>query len=102
MTALGQSRQPQKGCAQGEPASEKGLLWKPEQAASQIKFFFPRAQLPASTEAVAKAKAEITDALNPTLTAGLVALCRAKPEDPVKWLGAWLTAHNPKAAPGSS
>src|SRR3546814_18507419 len=35
MTALGQSRQPQKGCAQGEPASAKGLLWKPAQAASQ-------------------------------------------------------------------
>src|SRR3546814_1637295 len=35
MTALGQSRQPQKGCAQGEPGSAKGLLWKPAQAASQ-------------------------------------------------------------------
>src|SRR3546814_2011858 len=32
---LGQSRQPQKGCAQGDPASAKGLLWKPAQAASQ-------------------------------------------------------------------
>src|SRR3546814_13339353 len=35
MTALGQSRQPQKGCAPGDPASAQGLLWKPEQAASQ-------------------------------------------------------------------
>src|SRR3546814_2550177 len=35
MTALGQSRQPQQGCAQGDPASAKGLLWKPAQAASQ-------------------------------------------------------------------
>src|SRR3546814_3404600 len=35
MTTLGQSRQPQKGCAQGDPASAKGLLWKPAQAASQ-------------------------------------------------------------------
>src|SRR3546814_6427995 len=37
MTALGQSRQPQKGCAQGDPASAKGLLWKPAQAASQTR-----------------------------------------------------------------
>ena len=33
--------------------------------------------------------------VNPTLTSGLTALVKAKPEDPVQWLSDWLLAHNP-------
>ena len=33
--------------------------------------------------------------LQPTLTKGLVELCRAKPEDPRTWLAEWLLANKP-------
>ncbi len=33
--------------------------------------------------------------VNATLTAGLTALCKAKPADPVTWLADWLLEHNP-------
>ncbi len=33
--------------------------------------------------------------VNPTLTAGLTALSKAKPADPVVWLSDWLLANNP-------
>ena len=33
--------------------------------------------------------------LEPSLAPGLVALCRAKPKDPVRWLAAWLLEHKP-------
>ena len=33
--------------------------------------------------------------LTPTLTAGLVALCRAKPEEPAVFLAQYLKEHNP-------
>ena len=39
----------------------------------------------------AYAAAEIT----PTLTKGLVELCKTKPSDPVAWLGSWLLANKP-------
>ena len=31
--------------------------------------------------------------LTPALTAGLEALCRARPANPVEWLGEWLNVH---------
>ena len=31
--------------------------------------------------------------LTPTLTQGLMALCQARPKDPVTFLGEWLLAH---------
>ena len=34
--------------------------------------------------------------LTPTLTKGLIALCRAKPDAPVEWLARWLLDNNPK------
>ena len=33
----------------------------------------------------------------PTLTTGLVELCRTKPANPVAWLAKWLIANNPNA-----
>ena len=34
--------------------------------------------------------------INPTLTRGLVALCRERPADPVAWLAGWLHANKPE------
>ena len=39
--------------------------------------------------------ANIAAKLAPTLTPGLVALCRARPSDPIRWLAAWLLEHKP-------
>ena len=36
--------------------------------------------------------------LTPTLTRGLVALCKAKPEEPVRWLAEWLLENKPSPA----
>ncbi|XP_046783036.1 nucleoside diphosphate kinase homolog 5 isoform X1 [Gallus gallus] len=33
--------------------------------------------------------------VNPTLLAGLTALCKEKPADPMTWLADWLMEHNP-------
>ena len=40
-------------------------------------------------------KAYVERTLTPTLTRGLVELCKAKPENPVEWLGRWLSANRP-------
>jgi hypothetical protein len=37
----------------------------------------------------------IGERLTPTLTAGLVALCRARPAEPHAWLAKWLLQHKP-------
>ena len=37
----------------------------------------------------------LASSLTPTLTKGLVALCEAKPADPVTWLARWLQANRP-------
>ena len=36
--------------------------------------------------------------LTPVLSRGLVELCRARPADPVQWLGEWLLAQKPPLA----
>ena len=43
------------------------------------------------------AREEVVNELQPTLSAGLVALCQAKPAEPLRWLGDWLRDHNPNA-----
>ena len=63
-------------------------------AASELKFFFPKADLPALPPA--QRKEFIESSLTPTLTKGLIALCRAKPDAPVEWLARWLLDNNPK------
>ena len=37
--------------------------------------------------------------IHPTLTRGLVALCRARPSNPVQWLGEWLVENKPVRVP---
>ena len=41
------------------------------------------------------AQEEVVKELRPTLEAGLVALCRARPEDPVTWLAEYLLENKP-------
>ena len=38
--------------------------------------------------------------IHPTLTRGLVALCRARPSNPVQWLGEWLVENKPLPSAG--
>lgn len=65
-------------------------------AFQELKFFFPKALVdPVPTGK--QAKDYVTQALTPTLTQGLVELCRTKPANPVEWLAKWLIAHNPSA-----
>ena len=44
----------------------------------------------------AQRKEFVESSLTPTLTKGLIALCRAKPDAPVEWLARWLLDNNPK------
>ena len=65
-------------------------------AFQELKFFFPKVLVdPVPSGKVAKDY--VAQALTPTLTAGLVELCRAKPAKPVEWLAHWLMANNPNA-----
>ena len=41
--------------------------------------------------------AYVATSITPTLTPALVALCRARPADPVEWLGRYLMEHKPAA-----
>lgn len=68
-----------------------------EAAARQIRFFFPSAPLTPSSEPASRAShaQHVEAAIRPTLNAGLVALCHAKPPQPVVWLARWLIEHNP-------
>ena len=65
------------------------------QASAMLKFFFPHAPLPPLKPE--QSKAYVADHVSPTLTKGLMALCKAKPDKPVQWLAAWLIANNPNA-----
>ena len=64
-------------------------------APAELKYFFPHAAIPPVPPALSKEYAH--DSLNPTLTRGLIALCRARPADPTSWLAHWLLANNPIA-----
>ena len=37
----------------------------------------------------------VNEAITPTLTKGLAALCKARPADPATWLAEWLIANKP-------
>ena len=40
--------------------------------------------------------------LEPTLSKALIALCRAKPANPVEWLAQWLVANKPAPEAGAA
>eukprot|EP00002_Diphylleia_rotans_P005125 TRINITY_DN1419_c0_g1_i2.p1 TRINITY_DN1419_c0_g1~~TRINITY_DN1419_c0_g1_i2.p1 ORF type:complete len:201 (-),score=44.41 TRINITY_DN1419_c0_g1_i2:382-984(-) len=66
----------------------------PSSAAREIKFFFPHIHVgPVMTGEVAKDY--LTLQIQPTLTQGLIELCKTKPENPVKWLAHYLLDNNP-------
>jgi nucleoside diphosphate kinase len=65
-----------------------------QSARRELKFFFPALSVDAQPTADEVASA-VREQLEPSLIAALTALCKAKPEDPVRWLGAYLLAHNP-------
>lgn len=48
-----------------------------------------------SMAALLPPKEYVDTKLSPTLKAGLVELCRARPEDPRTWLANWLLANKP-------
>jgi len=65
-------------------------------AFQEIKFFFPKSLID-PVPSGKQAKDYVTEAITPTLTAGLVELCRTKPANPVQWLAAWLASNNPNS-----
>lgn len=63
-------------------------------ARRELKFFFPSLSvepLPAASDVPAL----VREQLEPSLVGALTELCKAKPDDPVRWLGNYLLAHNP-------
>lgn len=68
----------------------------PASARRELRFHFPHIPLLPLPDG-AKAKTYVEDMLQPTIIAGLTALCRARPAqaDAVAWLAAWLKEHNP-------
>ncbi|XP_025903364.1 nucleoside diphosphate kinase homolog 5 [Nothoprocta perdicaria] len=63
-------------------------------AEKEIRFMFPEAILePIPTRQAAVDYLNLY--VNPTLLAGLTALCKEKPADPMTWLAKWLIEHNP-------
>jgi nucleoside diphosphate kinase len=63
-------------------------------ARRELKFFFPSLSVEPLPNAEQVAAA-VRDGLEPTLIVALTELCKAKPDDPVRWLGNYLLAHNP-------
>ncbi|NWV03002.1 NDK5 kinase, partial [Ptilonorhynchus violaceus] len=63
-------------------------------AEREIRFIFPEAILePVPTGQ--RARDYLNLYVKPTLLAGLTALCKEKPTDPMIWLADWLIEHNP-------
>ncbi|XP_066053377.1 nucleoside diphosphate kinase homolog 5 isoform X1 [Chamaea fasciata] len=63
-------------------------------AEKEIRFIFPEAILePIPTGQ--RARDYLNLYVKPTLLAGLTALCKEKPADPMIWLADWLMEHNP-------
>ena len=62
----------------------------------EARFFFPGI-IVQDYESTNTPTGEYTMSFNKTLLAGLTALCKAKPADPVVWLADWLHHNNPAA-----
>eukprot|EP00049_Salpingoeca_infusionum_P008176 m.132580 g.132580 ORF g.132580 m.132580 type:complete len:198 (+) comp13935_c0_seq1:412-1005(+) len=63
-------------------------------AMREIRFFFPSYVVDAPEEAEST-RDYLESNVNPTLVRGLTALCKAKPEEPLRWLADWLEQNNP-------
>uniref|UniRef100_A0A6G1RSJ3 Nucleoside diphosphate kinase homolog 5 n=1 Tax=Hypotaenidia okinawae TaxID=2861861 RepID=A0A6G1RSJ3_9GRUI len=63
-------------------------------AEREIRFMFPEVILE-PIPAGQRAKDYLNLYVKPTLLAGLTALCKEKPADPMIWLADWLIEHNP-------
>ncbi|NXN21825.1 NDK5 kinase, partial [Nycticryphes semicollaris] len=63
-------------------------------AEREIRFMFPEAILE-PIPAGQRARDYLNLYIKPTLLAGLTALCKEKPADPMIWLADWLIEHNP-------
>ncbi|KFP72461.1 Nucleoside diphosphate kinase 5, partial [Acanthisitta chloris] len=63
-------------------------------AEREIKFMFPEV-IPQPVPTGQSARDYLNLHVKPTLLAGLTALCREKPADPMIWLADWLIKHNP-------
>ncbi|XP_065590897.1 nucleoside diphosphate kinase homolog 5 [Cyrtonyx montezumae] len=63
-------------------------------AEREIRFMFPEV-ISEPIPAGQRARDYLNLHVNPTLLAGLTALCKEKPADPMTWLADWLIKHNP-------
>uniref|UniRef100_A0A8C9F957 Nucleoside diphosphate kinase homolog 5 n=1 Tax=Pavo cristatus TaxID=9049 RepID=A0A8C9F957_PAVCR len=63
-------------------------------AEREIRFMFPEV-ISEPIPAGQRARDYLNLHVNPTLLAGLTALCKEKPADPMTWLADWLMEHNP-------
>ncbi|NXJ13133.1 NDK5 kinase, partial [Odontophorus gujanensis] len=63
-------------------------------AEREIRFMFPEV-ISEPIPAGQRARDYLNLHVNPTLLAGLTALCKEKPADPMTWLADWLIEHNP-------
>uniref|UniRef100_G1N6Z6 Nucleoside diphosphate kinase homolog 5 n=2 Tax=Meleagris gallopavo TaxID=9103 RepID=G1N6Z6_MELGA len=63
-------------------------------AEREIRFMFPEV-ISEPIPAGQRARDYLNLHVNPTLLAGLTALCKEKPADPMMWLADWLMEHNP-------
>ncbi|KAJ3325317.1 NME NM23 member 5 [Boothiomyces sp. JEL0866] len=65
-----------------------------EHAKREIQFFFPN-NIVEPLPNMETTKMFLDDAVYPILLAGMTALCKEKPQNPIEWLGDWLLNHNP-------
>ncbi|OXB56847.1 hypothetical protein ASZ78_004730 [Callipepla squamata] len=63
-------------------------------AEREIRFMFPEV-ISEPIPSGQRARDYLNLHVNPTLLAGLTALCKEKPADPMTWLADWLIEHNP-------
>ena len=68
------------------------VLENPRICRGELFFHCARCRIRPTTK---QAKDYVAATLTPTLTAGLVALCRAKPAEPAAFLAQYLIEHNP-------
>lgn len=63
-------------------------------AQRETKFFFPDTPV-YPQKSIQESRDFLSKSVNPVLSQGLTALCKAKPSDPIRWLADWLLKNNP-------